>query len=293
MPIDISKYNWCEIAGTVTTKLRYRPPEKDYDLCNLTLRERVGTESSNAEVFRVDEKYALKVIPTLGRDEDQELRYAEAASGLVTRGLSPYFPIVYKTGDCPDTTYSKDSRLRHRSVRYWLDRVADKRLAKKLAKSDDLYEVVYEQQRFDLPSKYILSELVWGDLDQVYRLYRAGRVQVSGETWLRILGQIIAAIGDLQDHLGIVHNDLKFANILVVVDEDSDCLRILLHDFGESYELRAEPGERKLDLERVLEQFRSRVGLEGIRGKVEKLLKFVRSYEGDNVAKQALVILND
>ena len=255
MTIDISKYEWCEITGFITPKTRQL--KRDYNVCNLTLHKRIGTDSSNAEVFQIEGKYALKIIPSLGRNEDQELLYATRASELVVKGVSPYFPIVYKTGDCPNTVYNQNSRSRYKSIRYHLDKIVDKKWIKKLAKNDDLYEILYDKDRVDLPSKYILSELVWGDLDQVYRLFKMGEINIDNSMWLKILDQIIKAIDDLQKHLGIVHNDLKFANILVAVDEDSDCLRVLLHDFGESYELVTEV-DKNLDLNRILEQFKSK-----------------------------------
>nr|UMO79298.1 hypothetical protein [Pandoravirus aubagnensis] len=261
-------------------------------------------------------RMAVKVLAVVSDDSaarnNGEMTIAQAASDLVRRGTSPYFPLVYGTTYCDNVTYAPGSLLgaaardydlrqqvieaappaRRRQVRAIVRTTTDL-----TAIADALGAYGLSIEALDparpLPAYLLVSEMAWGDLSSLVT-----RTDLTPSQWFSIVRGVLLAVGALQQHLSVVHNDLHFGNVLVALvatgsdDDDTDylyrsvptaCTHALLplvHDFGRSY--RAEvwlPDDRVRDAEKVVEGLLSQPRLPAsVRAAAESLDTFIRSF---------------
>lgn len=170
--------------------------EKEYEsLCNildLTLQERIGSESQNGEVYTNNiQDSVVKILPLKDKNSfemnEKEMKIAQHASQIVLEGLSTHFPIVYDFGYCQDFSGYKYKNI---------------------------------------SSHFIISERATCDLHQ-YLMYK----KLTKERKNKIKIQCLKAISDMHKYLGVCHNDLHLRNFLVIENNQNDVL-ILIHDFG-------------------------------------------------------------
>ena len=211
--IDISHYKWCtEPIEHIKDVKRPTTRFSKRDICNFTGRTRIGSKSANGEVFLFGTNPDSVIKVIPYRKGTSELGYSRKASSLVKAGKSPFFPVVFHTGKCKETWYSSGS-------------------------SESSY--------------FIISERAWGDLQYLYREYYRRNLEMTVADWKAVIRQVLSAIFDIQKYLKIIHNDIKFENILVTLS-DSKCVQILLSDFGESCDLTSSE-QRSYDASRLFD----------------------------------------
>lgn len=263
-------------------------------------------------------RMAVKVLAVVSDDSaarnNGEMTIAQAASDLVRRGTSPYFPLVYGTTYCDNVTYAPGSLLGAAARDYDLRQQvieaappARRRQVRAIVRTTtDLAAIADALQAYGLsvealdptrplPAYLLVSEMAWGDLSSL-----AARTDLTPDQWFSIVSGVLRAVGALQQHLSVVHNDLHFGNVLVALvathrDDNGDnterahgaaptaCTHALLplvHDFGRSY--RAEvwlPDDRVRDAEKVVEGLLSQPRLPApVRAAAESLDTFIRSF---------------
>ncbi|AGO82050.1 hypothetical protein pdul_cds_133 [Pandoravirus dulcis] len=314
----------------------------------LVLSRRIGSPSADAEVYETvvlprepladaadpfaqttgeGVRMAVKVLAFVGDDSaarnNTEMGIAQAASGLVRAGVSPYFPLVYGTTYCDAVAYAPGSLLgaaardydlrqqvveaappaRRRQVRALVRTAPDLASLSETIASYGLGDIVeggLDPSR-PLPAHLLVSEMAWGDLSSV-----AARIPLTADQWFGIVHGVLSAIGTLQSHLSVVHNDLHFGNVLVAVaatngdnDDDGDdatprarcplALLPLVHDFGRSYKAEVwMADDRTRDAEKVIEGLLSRDVPPPVRAAAERLDQLVstlhtRDYVMDDI----------
>lgn len=302
----------------------------------LVLSRRIGSPSADAEVYETvvlprersadaadpfaqtttgeGVRMAVKVLAFVGDDSaarnNTEMGIAQAASGLVRTGVSPYFPLVYGTTYCDAVAYAPGSLLgaaardydlrqqvieaappaRRRQVRALVRTAPDLASLSEAMASYGLGDIVeggLDPSR-PLPAHLLVSEMAWGDLSSV-----AARVPLTADQWFGIVHGVLSAIGTLQSHLSVVHNDLHFGNVLVAVaatDGDDDdvisgarcplALLPLVHDFGRSYKAEVwMADDRTRDTEKVIEGLLSRDVPPPVRAAAERLDQLVSTLD--------------
>lgn len=276
------------------TKTQAVPPNSYEEQCaNATvLWNRIGSSSRDAEVYRTTTTYeyprgsgtmvvlqtAVKVLAIVDAKSDEknnnEIRIARMASGLVEDGISPYFLLVYGARSCNNMWFSSASKIgrvayKH-AIRMYLQShvpAAQRNLGSNLVSryEDRLPELtrvfvsrewvepwvlrlvenlemggipvtgVEIEDSITIPGYILVSELAYGDLG-VAALH--GRLDAA--QWHALIADVFYAISDLQEHLSVVHGDLHVGNILVAISEDPGnpedrALLPIIHDFGRSY----------------------------------------------------------
>ncbi|QBZ80697.1 Protein kinase catalytic incomplete domain containing protein [Pandoravirus celtis] len=259
-----------------------------------------------------DVHMAVKVLAIVGDDSaarnNTEMGIAQAVSDLVRAGVSPYFPLVYGTTYCDAVAYAPGSLLgaaardydlrqqmieaappsRRRQMRALVRTAPDLASLGEALAAYGLAGIGEGQLDPDrpLPAHLLVSEMAWGDLSSV-----AERTPLTADQWFGVVRGVLSAIGALQSHLSVVHNDLHFGNILVAVvatdDDDDDngtapgahcpqALLPLVHDFGRSYQVEVwMADDRVRDVEKVIEGLLSREVPPAVRAAAEELDRFV------------------
>lgn len=189
-------------------------------------------------------RMAVKVLAFVGDDSaarnNTEMGIAQAVSDLVRAGVSPYFPLVYGTTYCDAVAYAPGSLLgaaardydlrqqvveaappsRRRQVRALVRTAPDLASLGEALAAYGLAGVVDEgglDPSRPLPAHLLVSEMAWGDLSSV-----AGHTPLTADQWFGVVRGVLLAIGALQSHLSVVHNDLHFGNVLVAVATTND-----------------------------------------------------------------------
>ena len=264
---DASKLDkWTQSAQVRTRECR--PVIKPCNIFQdkIVATERIGSESSDAVVFRMDigpacpaaVKVLLDVADFSDEKNENELRLANLVSNQVKANRTDRFPVVYGSKECknmlfPEKVEGNMRKLIERAKAYTLlsnlEKLAREKgfrrsyLIWKQANSQKSYEDMLssikakfsEYGDFDkikLSGTVLISELVWGDLLQLYQELSEDEVP---RIFDNLIGQGLLAIQELHD-LGISHNDLHFGNFLVRIGDGDDYkeIRVLIHDFGKS-----------------------------------------------------------
>lgn len=250
-----------------------------FDHTNMVPQYRIGSESSEGEVYRV--KYtiprgvmqgyevlgAFKIMPILTPESAQknqnEIDLAVKASNLVKKGKSPYFPLVYTAGHCPDVTFYSQSKFTEPSWKYaCMTKIYDAyptktRRIQALEKQGISIPTMLKQlgdehlcDQLTIPADFLFSELANEDL------YSWGHKRHTVATWKKVLSSVVTGIYHLHFYLKECHNDLHLGNVLIVNDL-SPTSRVnlgtpqrsfymeytevpLIHDFGKSVPLTGE-----------------------------------------------------
>ena len=246
----------------------------DLSVCNyLFNREvmipqyRIGSQSSEGEVYRV--KYtipatgyellgAFKIMPILTPESQQknrtEIDLAVKTSNLVKEGKSPYFPLVYTSGHCPDVTFYPMSKFTGPSWSYaCMSKIYDaypnktrriQAFERQGTSVADILSQLGDEHLCDqltIPADFLFSELASEDL------YSWGHKRHTMATWMKVLSSVVTGIYHLHSYLKFCHNDLHLGNVLITNDLGSKSGRLtsyveytevpLIHDFGKSIPL--------------------------------------------------------
>ena len=230
-----------------------------FDHTTMIPQYRIGSESSEGEVYRV--KYtiprgvmqgyevlgAFKIMPILtpeSRVKNQsEIDLAVKASNLVKAGRSPYFPLVYTAGHCPDVTFYPQSKFTEPSWKYaCMTKIYDAypsktRRIQALERQGTPIPTMLSQlgdehlcDQLTIPADFLFSELANEDL------YSWGHKRHTVATWKKVLSSVVTGIYHLHLYLRECHNDLHLGNVLIVSDLSKQVLvrahalsRTLLH----------------------------------------------------------------
>lgn len=240
-------------------------------LCNVAsgVYTRIGSASARAQVYMYNYGFgpkglsmAMKVLLYTDDSSEQsarvEIELAAAASDLVTRGVSPFFPGVFYHTSCPaitlpDFTGSSGQELKVDALNYSrikaivaavtpsslrkITRVYLQRhqpMPEKIASLASYQNALVDVERNPPPieGSLLFSELFWGDLKTYFEVELPTLSIVKAGA---ILCDVLRAINDMQDHLGISHHDLHLGNILINPDQPPP--NIAIHDFGEAQPL--------------------------------------------------------
>lgn len=260
-----------------------------------------------------------------------EIKIAKLASSaslahLLTAEGGGHFPIVFDATTCTNTIFSPDSLLGAASQEYngrqaiislpltnlmppklskilsvrskqllsteeFLQAASDLLMAsvpEKLAKNYTVPELRRIYNNAPQPANLLFSERAWGDLKQLFD--EQGK-NLSPEMWVWIIKEIVEAIAELQNELGVVHRDLHLGNLLVAFDRGR--FIVLIHDFGKSEIVEKwSNDDRKRDLELAISEISKRPELSAFPQVFEPtalLMETIEGYQGtDNLAEKLL-----
>jgi hypothetical protein len=115
-------------------------PAPDAQLNVINIIKRIGSESSDGEVYLIESKVvdisvktiyaALKVIPVINETSEDifvtEMRINQICSKMVHDGQSIYFPLMYIAYKCNDIIFPQDDFLYLRAFKYkFLENIND------------------------------------------------------------------------------------------------------------------------------------------------------------------------
>ena len=222
--------------------------------------ERIGSQSSNAEVYKVsfDKKIyvAAKIMPLVdvysAKKNKKELKIARSASKAVLEGRTQSFPLVYCQTRCGNVMLSPQSKFYIPGLLYkciqeisWKEGYKE---AARIASSMSSTEFIAAHcQESKADADILFSELAASDL-----AFFLNNNSINFCTMAHIFKQILVLVNDMQTILGILHNDFHYGNILVTIRDNR--LALMAHDFGESKYLN--PGslsQRYVDVDKILQ----------------------------------------
>lgn len=236
--------------------LNYLNPVKELkidDKCTLDVEKRIGSQSTMAQVFKVDVDgvgIAAKLLPITNKDSisnnEKEIMIATMASDLVKNKKSKYFPIVYDSILCEETHfyndkgksyYEKSKRFQEYDFLLSLTTDEDKinkimSYKKKFVDAEIAAKKVFPNRNIVLTGK-VKSHILFSELASCDLKYYLENYSVTDEELLNIVKKVIKGIRDLHMKLKVVHNDLHLGNILITNLNHS--IIPLIHDFGKSY----------------------------------------------------------
>jgi hypothetical protein len=248
---------------------------------NTNIITRIGSESSDAVVYKVKigqcnmaAKVLLHVEDGSQKNIQKEIAMAKTVSQQVTKNKTRHFPIVFGSTKCNNIIFPSQ--------------VAVQNSAQLLIDNAQKY-----QKKSQLSGEILFSELLWGDVNQLYGLLR--KDPAMGSVFDNIIPQTFSAIHELHS-LGISHNDLHFGNLLIRVDNTNMKLDTLIHDFGKSLYINDNGWTNDnilTDLHSINSAIIDREGLNNskIGQKMKKMMEIVRSYKR-NVPRNIYEILN-
>lgn len=276
--------------------------------CNLiNVIKRIGSSSISAEVYLLNSgnfNFVGKILPITNEksvsENENEIKIATKASELILNGESEYFPIVYGSSMCPDTKWDKKSKFYEDSSNYFLKQhLSDKlevqlpTLKKQLTsnlKKDELIEVynkITNLEKYKIHSHVLLSELAWGDLGQFLSLGK-----ITEKIWDEIVEQILLGINDMQEKIGIVHNDLHEGNVLIyfMMEDDDLYLNCLIHDFGKSsFVSNWDKQARTADVEKILGILQDKSKFPSICNRIKKLKEIIVLHKDETPILPSLI----
>ena len=222
--------------------------------------ERIGSQSSNAEVYKVsfDKKIyvAAKIMPLVdvysAKKNKKELKIARSASKAVLEGRTQSFPLVYGQTRCGNVMLPPQSKFYIPSLIYkCIQEISWKegyKVAARIASSMSNTEFIAAHcQESKADADILFSELAASDL-----AFFLNNNSINFCTMAHIFKQILVLVNDMQTILGILHNDFHYGNILVTIRNNR--LALMAHDFGESKYLN--PGslsQRYVDVDKILQ----------------------------------------
>ena len=229
--LDISTNIWNVIGGNFCSDKW----SEDDDWNKITVVERIGSESSEGEVYRVElqgRQYAGKIMP-ITSDKSYEKNENEIS---IARELSDnsYFPKVFAAGFCAKTKYNETSKFFEESYRYFLfEKVCeDMNRATKIRTKHKYKDTTVKElknifhEEISIASHVLISEIAFSDLRPICKYY-----YVSEKIWKEIILIVLKGIKYLNEVKNILHGDLHCGNILIKIEEKSIPL---IHDFGKS-----------------------------------------------------------
>jgi serine/threonine protein kinase len=232
MEIDVSTDVWKGIAGNVCSD-KWNDEKIDWN--KISVVERIGSESSEGEVYRLElkgQEFAGKILP-ITSDKNYEKNENEISIATELSG-SPFFPTVYASSFCQRTKYNVRSRFYEESYKYFLfEKVcegmkkSEKTRMKYKYKNYSIEELksIFPNE-IDIASHILISEIAFSDMRQIAKYY-----YVSEKNWLRLIINVLEGIQYLNEEKSILHGDLHCGNILIKIGETSVPL---IHDFGKS-----------------------------------------------------------
>lgn len=259
---------WNKIAGVFNERC-----EKIHLNCNSLTEDmvtvsRIGSESSDAVVYKTVTpngcEMAAKVL--LFRDEKSkldianEIKIAEQVSIYTTTSGTHRFPIMFGAYKCHDIKFP-DVDISQLTI---VDQAKH-----------------FQKRNGGLKGYIMFSELLWGDLIQLYEKMRNIKNNKNDieRVFDIIIPEIFLAIQDLHN-LGISHDDLHFGNILLRINPNMQ-FDVVIHDFGKSKFIDSWTQDTILrDFEMIQIQIDSRPRLnETIVGqKMAKMSRIVREF---------------
>lgn len=324
--MDLNVANWNKISGNISSicsdswsfsdKLsedtQDKPPKK-WNLEKIQIVERIGTESSQGEVYRLrigDFEFAGKILPIISdnsiEDNENEIAIAKELSKEVTDGRTIYFPIVYASALCDNTIFSKNSLFYEDSYRYNyrsslynvlcqrenMNSACKKRMIHKY-KSLSLEELKkIHPENIHISSHVLMSEICFSDLREYASEYtREYSLQIEKDEsfWVSIIAHVMKGIKYLNEKMNIIHNDLHTGNILIKIVDNNDCLtnhltyQPLIHDFGKSRRIQCwTMYDRVTDIGKFIHDLKLNPNISNtIKAKCEKIFRFIDSIKTD------------
>ncbi len=280
MELDISTDVWNKVAGNFCSD-KWKDELDDWN--DITIIERIGSESSEGEVYRIQiegREYAGKIMPISSvlaiEKNENEIAIAKELSGLT------YFPIVYAGGFCSNTKYNEKSLFFEDSYKYFLfEKVCEDKTKACKTRMKHQYKNISVQElktMFYIPinisSHILISEIAFSDLRQICRYYT-----VNEKIWRFIILNVLKGIKCLNEEKNILHGDLHCGNVLIKVSEKNQVEIPLIHDFGKSRKcLFDNMSDRVTDAEKFLYDLTLHVDVpKSIKTEIEEILKYISS----------------
>jgi hypothetical protein len=266
------------------------------DKCKLEVKSRIGSESTMAQVFKVETdkiEIAAKILPITNnssvKNNENEILLAIEASELVKVRKSKYFLRVYGFAFCKETYFYEDKYYeksrRFQEYEYLLTLTNDSNIIEKIKDYKKRFidaDITAKKIFPDLDIKFsgkvqshiLFSELAYCDLKYYIETYEPSVKDIK-----IIVKNIFKAIRDMHMKLHIVHNDLHLGNILI---KSLDNPIPLIHDFGKSYKSEfISEYDRKDDLLHFLNKLT-------MYNFVDELIEFVIDCEDKYIVKSLL-----
>lgn len=266
------------------------------DKCKVDVKNRIGSESTMAQVFKVkidNKEIAAKVLPIMNnssiKNNEKEIELTLEASELVKNKKSKYFPKVYGFVFCKETHFYGDKYYeksrRFQEFDYLLSLTKDSNIIekikdnkKKFIEADIVAKKIFPELNIifsgKVQSHILFSELAYCDLKYYLETYEPPIKDIK-----KLVKEVLLAIKDMHMKLHIVHNDLHLGNILL---KSPDNLQPLIHDFGKSYKSDFESEyDRKDDLIHFLNKLT-------MYNFIDELINFVLDCEDKFVVKSLL-----
>lgn len=268
--------------------------------------------------------FALKVMPIMGTDSKQknenEIKISLLASSLVEQSISRHFLRSLGHSYCSDTNYSPASKLFIPSLEWAkrnfmikaIERGTNAAKIKRLGMlrkriisegKPDLIERIMELdprllamsepvERLTLESDLLFLELAASDLISFIRI-NADLLNKNENHWIIILTQMLKAVADMQNYLGVIHNDLHLGNWFVTFDDSPERIVLMIGDFGRSAIIGDAKAawtneQRKLDISYSLYQLREFIPDGKIRELLDAIMESIADYDGDGNISQAI-----
>ena len=275
--IDISTDLWSKIAGNISREENLEEGD-EMDWKKMKVVERIGSESSEAEVYRVDldgKEYACKVMPITSYksfDKNQnEMKISEELSGF------PCFPKVFQKAYCEKTVYNKKSLFYEDSYKYFYL----ENLCKHMKKSERLRtkEKYMRENLFgdmsesvNIGCNILISELYFSDLRQI-----TSKFKLSEKAWKDIILSVLEGIKYLNEDLSILHSDLHCGNVLIKIDKKTIPI---ISDFGKSQECEfSTVEERIMDSQKFIYDLTLHPDVpQNLKKKLEKILQYISTF---------------
>lgn len=222
---------------------------KEMDICRSgRIGARMGSESENAIIYSIEllgSRFALKIMPILHeqseKDNKNEIKIASEMSDLAIEEKCPFFLYMLRSGKCSNFIYPKeksDMQMKATEYQHYLhvkSMIGDKVTPKNYKKLASEYGIILGHIK-EFPVNYMVLEMGLKDLSVWIRNeYRSDLMFI-------FLQHVLYALKALAES-GVMHNNLKLQDVIIVA-RGRECERIAcLADFGDTRKIEEENPE--------------------------------------------------
>ena len=245
---------------------------------NIKIIERIGSESSEGEVYKLkigQDMIVGKILPIMDTKSllknQNEMEIAKKMSDEVLLKNTIYFLLVYKTLYCENTLYNPKSKFYENSCKYVLYQDNKREFWRNKNKSLDELNL-NNLNNLEIPSNILISEIAWGDLREF-----TSRFKIEYEHCDYILKHLFNAIKFLNETMNIMHNDLHMGNVLILLNNNLQIYIPLIHDFGKSEKMKTwTMYDRITDIYKILYDMSLNPNIpNSFKNKIQKLLTYI------------------
>jgi serine/threonine protein kinase len=213
--IDLNYTKWDSCKENYINYTNIQVPEVCPNVEELKLSTRIGSDSSNAEIYLYVQPedtqtlFALKIMPVYKFNKCKVLKEIE-----ISKLLSDYtstssftgYPMLFCSQECKNVVYSTDSKFKSKP------------------NLQTSYLMLFEKLSFDF------NQLIHSIPE------KTNEIPSSKNIILTIIIQVLKIVDNLNNTHGIYHRDLHLRNIMLRC-KSSENIEVVIIDFGEACEL--------------------------------------------------------